>query len=81
MGHLEGNFTPVLYLDARFLKVNTLRQQTALKQQQSAADNARLSVFLLTLIEILLPSSPRHQFIYNEVRRISKYGLRKIRTR
>ena len=22
MGHLEGNFTPVLYKDARFLKVN-----------------------------------------------------------
>ena len=24
MGHLEGNFTPVLYIDARFLKVNFL---------------------------------------------------------
>ena len=22
MGHLEGNFTPVLYMDAWFLKVN-----------------------------------------------------------
>jgi len=35
----------------------------------------RLRVFSLTLIEILLPSSPGHQFIHNEVRRISKYYL------
>lgn len=33
-------------------------------------------VFSLILIEILLPSSPGHQCIHNEVNRISKYDLR-----
>ena len=54
------------------------RQQTASKQQQSVADNERLWVVSLTLIEILLPSAARHQFIHNEVKRIPKYDLRKI---
>jgi hypothetical protein len=30
----------------------------------------RLRVFSLTLTEILLPSSPGHQFIHNEVKRM-----------
>jgi len=38
----------------------------------------RLRVFSLTLIEILLPFSPGHQFIHNEVKRISKYDLRTL---
>jgi hypothetical protein len=42
---------------------------------ESAADNERLWVLSLTLIEILLPSIPWHQFIQNEVKRIWKYGL------
>jgi len=38
----------------------------------------RLRVFSLTRIEILLPSSPGHQFIHNEVERIPKYDLRTL---
>ena len=47
-------------------------------QQQSAVDNARLSVLSLTLTEILLSSRPRHQFIPNHVNRTSKYGLHEV---
>jgi len=36
----------------------------------------RLQVFSLTLIETLLPSSPGHQFIHKQVKRIPKYDLR-----
>ena len=54
------------------------RQKTASKEQQSAADNERLCVFSLTLTEILLPSSPRHQFIHNEDKRYQN-DLRKVK--
>jgi len=46
--------------------------------QLSAADSVRLRVLSLRLIKTLWPSSPGYEFIDNEIKEISKYGLHKI---
>ena len=62
-----------------FIIIIHRRQETASKQQQSVAGDGRLWVSSLTLTEILLPSSPRRQYIHSEVERISKYDLRRVK--
>jgi len=66
----------LLLLLLLFMKLHYLTERhTASKQQKSAPDTKRLWGFSLTLIVILLPSSPLHQFFHNEVTRISEYDL------
>ena len=55
-----------------------LRHWTASQQQLTVANKEQRWILSLTLTEIIVPSSPKHHCIHNEVTITSKYDLRKI---